>query len=735
MTETMISARGAVVLTGILFAALARPGFAAPADAAGLASNVTIHRDEYGVAHIDGADTPSTVFGFAYAQAEDYFWQIEDSYIYALGRYAEINGERVIHNDLINRAFRIVPRAREDFEKLEPEIRALCEAWAAGVNHYLATHPEVKPRLIETFEGWHVIALARHLFLDFILMSQYVPRRYMDTDVREEIHPSAGSNAWAIGPERTKSGNAILFCNPHQPQFGYGQMYEAHLRSGDGWEFSGSTFFGSPLPSMGHNRHLGWTHTVNRPDIIDFWLVRFEDPARPDDYKFGDEIRTAESWTDTVRVKKGRRVEEQEFTFRSTVHGPIVTKLNDTDFIAMNVGVVPEAMPLGQQIAMIRATNLEEFREAMSALQLPFLNTVYADVEGNIYYLYNSAIPRRDPKYDWSGTLDGSDPGATWKGFHPLAELPQTLNPVSGYIQSCNSSPFVTTDDGNPFEQDYPRYMMVDAATDKPRAKVSRMILRELRDATFEDVCELAFDTRLYWPLTQLPVYRERFSGLSRRNPELAAAVKPYLDHLLDWDCVNTAECTQSTLVEEWYNTLYGTLYPPGGHMKPEYLADPDRQFQALIDAARSLEGIFGDWMVPWGDVHRLQRHSDVSDFLKIPFSDKEESLPCLGAPGPLGVVFTQFYTPSVHIRGIKEMKKRYAVHGTTYLAVFEFGKEGIRGRTLTHFGASNDPKSPHYMDQAKLHSERKMKPELFEWDEIRAKARSVYKPGEEPGS
>ncbi len=709
---------------------MAVPTRSAELNAEQLAEQVTIYRDGYGVPHIDAQNDAAAAFGFAYAQAEDFFWQIEDSYLQAVGRYAEVNGPRSLHVDLLNRAFRIAERSPGDFEQLDPQTRAVCNAFAAGLNHYLATNPETKPRLITQFEGWHMLAFQRHLFMDFLMTTKYIPHKYMEDDPRKISSP-VGSNAWAISGERTASGNAMLMCNPHQPSFGYGQFYEAHIRSGDEYDFSGATFFGYPLLTIGHNQHLGWSHTVNRPDNIDFWLVKFDDPDNPDQYRLGDETLTAERWTSTVKVLKGSRFEEQEHTFRSTVQGPIIAQLNETDFLAMNIGNLMESNLVGQHIKMVRAKNLDEFRDAMSSLDLLFFNTIYADREGHVFFAYNGAIPKRKPGVDSSQTLDGSNPDHLWQGLHSFDELPQIVDPPTGWLQSCNSSPFTSTDVGNPLIDDFPPYMADDRNIDKLRSKVSRMILREVQDLTLDQLQELVFDTRMYWPLSQLPHLQREYEELVERDPKLAERAAPYFEHLLDWDCRNSHDCTQSTLCEAWFSELYGSVYPPEMPLQQKYIDNPDQKFRALVDAASKLRGTFGDWKVPWGDAHRMQRHPDVADFFLIPFDDKKPSVPCAAVPGTMGAVFTNFYTPSINIPFVKQVKKNYGVVGTSYLATFEFTPDGVRGATLTQFGASSDPDSPHFMDQTELMSQQKLKPELYDWAEISSAAQRHYHPGE----
>jgi acyl-homoserine-lactone acylase len=694
-----------------------------------LAATVVIYRDSFGVPHIDAHTDAGAIFGFAYAQAEDYFWQLEDTYILALGRYSEVHGYGGLNSDKLNRSFEIVKSSLEDFPKLDPEDQHLCAAFAAGLNYYLQKNPQVKPRLISQFEPWHVMAFGRHVALELAFRYTRLHDNYMPRG-NGHVWCAAGSNAWAIGPSRTRSGNAMLFVNPHQPWFGFGQMYEAHLRSKEGLNFTGATFFGNPLPTIGHNEHLGWAMTTNEPDIADVWRVTFDDPQDPLNYRYDGGYRTAVEWQETIRVKLPGGYKDEKFTFRKTHHGPIVDRVDDSkvEYLAARVANVDRLALIRQALSMVKATNLDEFRAAMSINQFPFMNIVYADKQKNIYFLYNGVIPRRDPSLDWSKPVDGADPRTAWQGFHATVELPQVLNPESGYVQNCNSSPYTTTDVGNPDRAAYPRYMAEDADDDKRRAKRSRQMLGAMRDLTLDELKVAAYDTTLYWPQQQLPQYARKFAELERDDPHTAALVKPYLDHLLAWDCRITPESTQATLCTAWYEELFGDGYP-GEVMKPQYAADTVAQFRALATAATKLQWSHRDWKIPWGNLHRAQRRENSADLLELPFDDQRPSLASVGGHGPMGVIFTQYYSPPIYIPFKKTLKKKYGLIGATYMGVYEFG-DRVEGATVLHFGQSGNPASANFFDQAQLLATGQFKRELFYWEDVLAAAVSVYHPG-----
>jgi len=710
------------------------------ADTAILSKQVRIHRDQYGVPHIFGRNDESTIFGFGYAQAEDFFWQVEDVYILALGRYSEVHGPKGVNSDLLNRAFEIVPRSRRDYAALDATSKRLYTAFVAGINYYLQTHPDVRPRLIRHFEPWHVLAYYRQVALELSfrftgLSDEYMPRR------NPPIWAATGSNGWVIGGKRTASGAPMLLANPHMPLFGFTQLKEAHLRSDGGtdgkpWNFIGAGFYGCPVPAFGHNSRLGWTLVTNEPDIADTWRVRFTDPDNRLAYEYDGGWRTADAWQETIRVRKTRGMETRSIEFRKTHHGPIVAKEEgvekETDvLLAAQISGIFETIPLRQSLQMMRAGNLQEFRQALGLMQILYMNVLYGDCDGNILFVYTGRVPRRNPEFDWSKPVDGSDPATEWLGFHTLDELPQVLNPAAGFVQNCNSTPLVTTDGDNPRLEDFPSYMFRDADQYRRRALRSLEILRAMKDVTFQQWQRAAFDTDVYWAKQELPKYAAQFQTLKREDPKLAKHVQPYLEHLLAWDARITADSTAATLCHAWYEQLYGPGYP-GEQLRERYIGKPSKQLEALARAAERLEGMHGTWQVAYGELYRSQRIDRLADLVDARFDDSAPSLPALGGHGPMGSIFTQYYTPSLEIPWVISQRRRYGLVGTSYLAAYEFAPSGVRGASVVPFGAGSDPKSAHYFDQAKLLAEQRLKRELFTKPQVLQGAVRSYHPGED---
>ncbi len=709
-----------------------------------VARSVTIYRDKYGVPHVYGPTDYSVMFGFIYAQAEDNFWQIEDSYIQAVGRASELYGEKSLDSDLINRALEIVKLSKADYEKSSPQVKQMCQATADGLNFFLAKNPQIKPRLITQFEPWHLFAFGR-----FAQYQLFIYRRagIRDQEIRSAVQevkaggklsavPPApqddlaenfaddawdagqiGSNMWAVTPTKSASGRALLFINPHQPFFGPGQWIEGHVHSDTGWNMSGATFPGSPFPSLGHNDHLGWSHTVNIPDIMDVWVEKFDDTKNPLNYKYGDTYRAATQWTDAVTIKTEKGSETRTYQFRKTHHGPIVA-VRDGKPMAVRMAKFESSGVLEQRYLMGRAKNLKEFKAAMARVAVPMFNTMYADREGNIWYLYNGAVPVRDTKYDWSKPVDGSDPGTEWKGYHKMEELPQVENPPSGYTQNCNATPFLATDEGkgNPDAAKFPAYMV--GEKDNARSRISRRLLSKKDKFTFDEWAKAGFDTTVIEAETQIPPLVAEWEKLKASDPARADKLAEAINALKSWNGVSTVDSVPMTLFTLWF---YTSLQPAAQRLVKDNPYPKIAVFEYILgDLAKK----WGTWQVAWGDINRIQRvHTSGS---MEPFSDDKRSLPVAGGPGdPVGMVFN-FYSPEA-----KGQKRRYGVAGHSFVSVVEFGAQ-VQARSVLQFGQSHDPSSPHYFDQAELYAKQQFKPAWFTLTEIKANLARAYRPGEE---
>lgn len=702
-----------------------------------IARSVTIYRDSYGVPHVYGPTDASCVFGYIYAQAEDNFWQIEDSYIRSLGRASEAYGDRTLADDMLNRALEIPRLAKAEYDRTTGRARELSNALADGLNYFLAHNPQVKPRLITHFEPWYSFAFSRFtIYQQFIYgksglkvdeiksavqaidssgaaaasstVSLNIPLNGLDEPQEE---PIVGSNMWTVTPSKSAAGHALLFINPHQPFFGAGQWYEGHVHSGEGWNLSGASFFGSPYPSIGHNQYLGWSHTVNDPDIVDLFVEKFDDSKNPLSYRYGDGHRTATEWTDTIGVMNSKGVEPRGFKFRKTHHGPIVS-VREGKPLAVKLARLEEGGWIDEWYAMGKARNMTEFKAAMSKCAIPMFNAMYADRDGNIFYVYNGAVPKRSTKFDWSKPVDGSNTEAEWNGYHSFDELPQLTNPKTGFMQNCNQTPFTTTSDGNPAKDSFPNYMTRES--DNARARISRRILSTHEKFSFDDWARAGLDTTVLESETQIPLLVADWERLRTVDAVRAAKLAAPIIELKAWDHVST--------IDSKAMTLFALSFDRAGRLLAQKVKDEWLRIRALEEVIADLNRDFGTWQVAWGEINRLQRIQSGGELEK--FSDDKMSLPIAGAPGPVGIV-NNFYA-----RPEKGQKRRYGVAGTSFVSVVEFGPK-IQARSLLVFGQSADPKSPNHFDQAQLYSKKQFKPAWFTLPEIKANSKRVYHPGQ----
>ncbi len=682
-----------------------------------MAREVTITRDEFGVPHVHAATDAGAVFGGMFARAEDEMARIEAGHAPSIGMASLMYGSAGLTADRFILSYEVPELARRECDTAPADVRALAQGAADALNYYQSLHPEYRARAIDRWEPWMFFAREYAWTL-------YQAQHELERLGRElaagaaapgGAHPEDpartpdGSNAWAIGPSRTKSGHAMLYINPHIP---LDEPYEIDLRSDEGLHISGMVAYGAGLlPMAAFNEHLGWSLTVNYPDIADTYAVRFDISGDALAYRHGTETLHATRWTTTVRTREGEQVTEQPLVFVKTIQGPVLYQAGGISYV-VRAARVENLRSLEQWYRMSKARNLEEWKAAVSIGGVVFHNFVYADDAGNIGYIYNAAFPKRDPAIEWSGTLDGSDPRTDWQGYRALEEVPQVWNPKAGYLASCNSPPFTVTAEGeNPVRASFPKDMIGADLTDG-RIAMSHDLLSHAAAWTVDDLERAAFDTRVYGLEPSRGSLVNDFTRLRGTTPAAAERLAPAVELVGAWDGRLTLDSDGATLFMVWLEKLFS----------PEWRARraPGDLSAALGEVMTELERDFGTWRVKWGDINRHERF-DTSAGLAV--SDARESLPIAGGHGAMGVSFC-------YLTRAEGTKRRYGYHGSSYVGAVEFGSSPA-ARNIVPFGASRDPNSPHFADQSGLYAGARMKPARFGAEDVAAHAARSYHPGE----
>ena len=678
-----------------------------------MAQSVTIYRDTFGVAHVYGPTDASVVFGFTYARAEDEFQKIHRGLLTAIGRMSELAGPRAFLSDRAMRLFEVSRHAKTEWDRCSPEFRELLVAYSDALNFYVINHPETEPLIIERFEPWHVLAAARSMNISALTLSpeySFLTKAATQGSQRSVDGVKDGSNMWAIGPGRTKTGNAMLFINPHIP---LNEVYEGHLHSDQGLDVSGGFAYGTFLfPFAGHNGKLGWSLTVNYPDILDVYIEKFDHPDDENKYRFDDGWLEATTWNETIRIKQGNRLIDRTIECTKTRHGPVFIKSGEIGYAIAAAKVVEGGMHQ-QFLAMAKANDLTQFRSAVGQGALVFHNVMYADQAGNIWYVYNGAIPRRDPDYDWTKPVDGATSRTDWNGYHSIDELPQILNPKCGWMQNCNSSPFSTTASvENLSATDFASYIGV-ADKDDKRVVASKKFLQQTGKFSFQDWARAAWDTSATESQAWIRRMDDLFERQNDQSTEHLDAVVPMWVELKSWDGSIATDSVGATLFHLFHEQQ--RKRPSGERL------DEDVMVASLLAVKESLIKDFGTWQVPYGEVFRHQRPNDDGVWP----GDRADSLPIAAGDPRSGMVFCYLSRKS------GDSKRRYGFHGHSFVSVVEFDPKGVRALSVVPYGQSSDPDSPHYFDQAPLYVAGKFKPAWFSLQEIKANLERSYHPGE----
>jgi acyl-homoserine-lactone acylase len=694
----------------------------------GLAKKVTVIRDNWGVPHIYGKTDADVVFGLLYTECEDNFKGVERNYLNVLGRTAEADGEGAVYNDLLMRLAEDSTDAIKDYKLCPLYFKKLLNAFADGVNYYLYKHPEVKPVALTHFEPWYAL-----MFTDGSVGATITGGATVD-DVRAfygkgyklmgYVNKSGddlietGSNGFAISPSKSATGNALLYINPHVP-FYFRQ--EAQLVSEEGLNVYGAVTWGQFFVYQGFNQHCGWMHTTSNADVADLYVEKIVNKGNDLMYAYNDQLRQITSKKVTINFKTGDKTGQSNFTTYYTHHGPVMgSRAGNWRALKANNRSLDALL---ESWLITKANTFDEYKKAMGLLSNATNNTVYADDKGNTALWYGNYIPKRDASIDWTLPVDGTTPATEWQGVHTLNDIVHVYNPVSGFIQNCNATPFASAAQSSPVKDKYPAYMAPDGQNFRGVNAIK--LLKDARNITIDTLIAKGYDHYLAAFDVLLPAL---YKAYDKSNDSLKLALRQPIQLLKQWDKRSATASVATTLAVQWGQLMLDKLprakTAEEGTFATERITalaqnmSPVIVIELFTNVISGLQKKYGTWNVQWGDVNRYQRLANGG------FDDSKPSLPV----GQTSSAFGQL--PSYVSKSMGATYKRYGYSGNSFMAAIEFGKT-VKAKSLITGGQSFDAASNHFNDQAQMYIDGKFKDVLFYKADVLKHVERQYHPGE----
>lgn len=695
------------------------------------AQKVTIIRDNWGIPHIYAKTDADVVFGMLYAQCEDDFARVEWNYIDAIGRTAEVEGESALYFDLRSRMYHDSTRAKELYKQSKPAMKKLMDAFADGVNYYLLTHPDVKPRLLNKFHAWYPLLFSEGSIggdLSSInvgeLRAFYENERVPEMEINEPVEPK-GSNGFAIAPSKTENGNALLLINPHTSFY---FRSELQMVSEEGLHAYGAVTWGQFFIYQGFNSNCGWMHTTTFADAVDEYLETVSRKGDSFYYKHDGKWKELKKKAVSLRYKTAEGMKEKNFTVYSTHHGPVIADANGKwKTIAMMDDPVHA---LEQSFMRTKTTGYDSYKKVMELNGNSSNNTVFADNKGTIAYWHGNFVPKRDPSVNWNLPVDGSLASNEWKGMHKIDEIIQLKNPANGWIQNCNSTPFTAAAESSPLKQNFPTYMAPDGQN--YRAVNADRVLRRENKFTLDKLIAAAYDPALTAFEKLLPTLFVAYDNV--QDSTMKTRLKEPISILKNWNKQYGTSSVATTLGVKYSGRLQaGTKIDPKelpNHRGDQvYLIDMmiattsgEEKLKALSDAMDDLGRDYGTWNIGWGEINRFQRPTGQTP--NEVFDDNKQSFP---------VAQTSSFFGSLAAFGSRTYpgtKKMYGAVGNSFVAVVEFGPR-IKAKSIVTGGSASDPSSKHFNDQGLMYTQGKFKDVLFYKEDVVKNAERTYHPGE----
>jgi acyl-homoserine lactone acylase PvdQ len=721
-----------LLLIGTSFSVLAQVSSKESIRLTQLAKRVTIIRDQWGIAHVYGTTDADAVFGMLYAQCEDDFKRVEMNYIEKLGRLSEIKGSATLYNDLETRLLIDVAEAKSDYQKAAPWLKKLLNSYADGINYYLYKNPNVKPLLLTHFEPWFPLlwtdgsigAISTADITTQELKDFYGKPEDKIAFVAQEKDMQTGSNGFALAPNKTASGNAILYINPHTTFY---FRPEIQISSEEGLQAYGAVTWGQFFIYQGFNENCGWMHTSCNVDVADTYIEKIVRQKGKLFYKYENKLLPIKEKKITIQYVENGRIIPKTFTTFFTHHGPIMAK-RDNQWISLKSNN-RSMNSLIQSWERTKSKNFVEYKKAMDWKANTSNNTVYADNKGNIAYWHGNFVPKRDPKLNWAQPVDGSIATTEWKGLHTVKETVHLFNPKNGWLQNCNSTPFSVSGNESPKEENYPPYMAPDG--ESYRGINAVRVLSKGEKYTLDKIIETGYNNQLPFFEELIPAVVNQFEKSIQNGETKYNSLSEAIQVLSAWDLRSNENSIGLTLANELgfkLDPLLRKTYIDQGELDQventrkfiQHL-NPEQVLPQLQEVITELTSKFGTWKMPWGEINRFQR---LSGDIDNRFDDAAPSLPISYTSVLWGAL------PAFKSAYQNNTKKRYGFSGNSFVCAVEFGPK-VKAKSLLAGGNSGNPSSKHFNDQAERYQKAQFKEVLFYKEDVEKNSVRNYHPGE----
>ena len=662
--------------------------------------DIEIVRDSYGVPHIYGKTDADTAYGLAWVHSEDDFMTIQKAYLAGnqlLSSYLRNDGIIV---DFLSQFIESEKTVNELFDTLSIDFIKILEAYSQGINRYAELNPE-KVLVKELFPVTPRKMLNYSFLQLFIsngadkLVSNIISNNTIDLSnlgINEDIH---GSNTFAFNNSKTKNGETYLAINTHQPLDGPNSWYEVHLNSEEGTNILGATFAGAPCVLTGVNKHLAWTHTVNYPDKADLFKLKMHDSKKNiylvDNKEYKLEKHKAKLKYRVLGINIGIYK-----TYYKSIFGP--TLKNKSGYYSVRTPSLYNIKALEQWWRMNKATSFNEFYGILNMKSIPGYNIGYADKKDTIFYISNGIIPIRNEKNDWTKIVDGSKSENLWEEYYDIKDLPQVINPKSGFIYNANHSPFKSTGwSENPKQEDYSKTMNYETYDNNRSTRIIDLI-NSNESINYEKFKEIKYDNKLPRPLNYNFL---DINSIWEINADKYPEISDVILNIQKWDMATNSNSVGAAN----YAVLYYLLINKFKNIKYKKVFDEIEMVELIRSTKKYLLKYFDS------------TNTELGDFQKLVRGDKEIGI--FGLPDVITAMKGSKYKDG----------KIKITHGESYISLVKFKDEKVEIETIMSYGSSDNPNSKHYNDQMDLYSKFKTKKMTLDKVEVYKKGVKVYNP------